>query len=147
MKAQSGLATSGKTPNIWLNRQFGDTETWPKSQRSNPGRSIKDRIAPAMIEVAEAFGALRPGGTIIEPTSGNTGISLALVASERPRNGLADPPGKRACLSVFRPAKCFQPLLKVCLVFPPIGGTSGSMLARARGIRPCPISCPMNEGR
>jgi cysteine synthase A len=82
MKAQSILQTIGNTPHIRLNRLFGDTaDVWVKSERSNPGASIKDRIALAMIEDAEASGKLKPGGTIIEPTSGNTGIGLAMVAA------------------------------------------------------------------
>jgi cysteine synthase A len=81
MKADSVLATIGNTPHIRLSRLFPDHEVWIKSERSNPGGSIKDRIALAMIEAAEADGTLQPGGTIIEPTSGNTGIGLALVAA------------------------------------------------------------------
>ena len=81
MKASSILATIGGTPHIRANRLFGDAEVWIKSERSNPGGSIKDRIALSMIEAAEASGALKPGGTIIEPTSGNTGIGLAMVAA------------------------------------------------------------------
>ena len=81
MKAASILATIGGTPHIRVNRLFGDAEVWIKSERSNPGGSIKDRIALSMIEAAEASGALKPGGTIIEPTSGNTGIGLAMVAA------------------------------------------------------------------
>jgi cysteine synthase A len=81
MKADSVLATIGQTPHIRLSRLFPDHEVWIKSERSNPGGSIKDRIALAMIEAAEADGTLPPGGTIIEPTSGNTGIGLALVAA------------------------------------------------------------------
>jgi len=81
MKADSVLATIGGTPHIRLNRLFPDHEVWVKSERSNPGGSIKDRIALAMIEAAEADGTLKPGGTIIEPTSGNTGVGLALVAA------------------------------------------------------------------
>ena len=80
-KAASILATIGNTPHVRINRLFGDAEVWIKSERSNPGGSIKDRIALAMIEDAEASGKLKPGGTIIEPTSGNTGIGLALVAA------------------------------------------------------------------
>jgi cysteine synthase A len=80
-KANSILETIGNTPHVRLNRLFGDAEVWVKSERSNPGGSIKDRIALAMIEDAEATGKLKPGGTIIEPTSGNTGIGLALVAA------------------------------------------------------------------
>jgi cysteine synthase A len=81
MKAASILQTIGNTPHIRVNRLFGDAEVWVKSERSNPGASIKDRIALAMIEEAEASGKLQPGGTIIEPTSGNTGIGLAMVAA------------------------------------------------------------------
>ncbi|HUE79557.1 MAG TPA: cysteine synthase A [Sphingomicrobium sp.] len=82
MKAASILETIGNTPHIRVNRLFGDkAEVWIKSERSNPGASIKDRIALSMIEDAEASGALKPGGTIVEPTSGNTGIGLALVAA------------------------------------------------------------------
>ncbi len=81
MKADSILATIGNTPHIRLSRLFPDHEVWVKSERSNPGGSIKDRIALAMIEAAEADGSLKPGGTIIEPTSGNTGIGLAMVAA------------------------------------------------------------------
>ena len=84
MKAQHVLATIGNTPHIRINRLFGDGhEVWVKSERSNPGGSIKDRIALAMVEAAEAEGRLRPGGTIIEPTSGNTGVGLAMVAAVR----------------------------------------------------------------
>ena len=82
MKADSILATIGNTPHVRINRLFGDrAEVWSKNERSNPGASIKDRIAVAMIEDAEASGKLKPGGTIIEPTSGNTGIGLAMVAA------------------------------------------------------------------
>ena len=81
MKAATILDTIGNTPHIRINRLFGDAEVWSKSERSNPGGSIKDRIALAMIEDAEHNGKLRPGGTIIEPTSGNTGIGLAMVAA------------------------------------------------------------------
>ena len=82
MKAQTILDTIGNTPHIRLNRLFGDkAEVWIKSERSNPGASIKDRIALSMIEDAERSGALKSGGTIIEPTSGNTGIGLAMVAA------------------------------------------------------------------
>ena len=81
MPVQNILATIGNTPHIRLSRLFGDAEVWIKSERANPGGSIKDRIALAMIEAAEASGALKPGGTIIEPTSGNTGIGLAMVAA------------------------------------------------------------------
>ena len=82
MKADSILATIGNTPHVRINRLFGpDAQVWIKSERSNPGGSIKDRIALAMVEAAEQSGALQPGGTIIEPTSGNTGIGLAMVAA------------------------------------------------------------------
>ncbi|KQN32864.1 cysteine synthase A [Sphingomonas sp. Leaf38] len=81
MKANSILDTIGNTPHVRLTKLFPDSEVWVKSERSNPGGSIKDRIALAMIEAAEKDGHLKPGGTIIEPTSGNTGIGLALVAA------------------------------------------------------------------
>lgn len=81
MKASSILETIGNTPHIRVSRLFPDAEVWIKSERSNPGGSIKDRIALAMIEAAEASGDLKPGGTIIEPTSGNTGVGLAMVAA------------------------------------------------------------------
>ncbi|KAA9017488.1 cysteine synthase A [Sphingobium limneticum] len=81
MKAATILETIGNTPHVRVNRLFGDAEVWIKSERSNPGGSIKDRIALAMIEAAEASGELQPGGTIIEPTSGNTGVGLAMVAA------------------------------------------------------------------
>jgi cysteine synthase A len=82
MRAASILQTIGNTPHIRINRLFGTThEVWIKSERANPGGSFKDRIALAMVEDAEARGLIRPGGTIIEPTSGNTGIGLAMVAA------------------------------------------------------------------
>jgi cysteine synthase A len=81
MKASSILETIGNTPHIRVSRMFPDAEVWIKSERTNPGGSIKDRIALAMIEAAEASGQLKPGGTIIEPTSGNTGVGLAMVAA------------------------------------------------------------------
>jgi len=81
MKASNILDTIGRTPHIRINRLFGDAKVWIKSERSNPGGSIKDRIALAMVEDAESRGLLQPGGTIIEPTSGNTGIGLAMVAA------------------------------------------------------------------
>ncbi len=81
MKADSILATIGNTPHIRVSRLFPSHEVWIKSERSNPGGSIKDRIALAMVEAAEADGSLQPGGTIVEPTSGNTGIGLALVGA------------------------------------------------------------------
>jgi len=82
MKALNILDTIGKTPHIRMNRLFSSgAEVWIKSERANPGGSIKDRIALSMIEDAERSGALKPGGTIIEPTSGNTGVGLAMVAA------------------------------------------------------------------
>jgi cysteine synthase len=81
MKFNSILESIGNTPHIRVSRLFPDAEVWIKSERSNPGGSIKDRIGLAMIEDAEKSGALKPGGTIIEPTSGNTGIGLAMVAA------------------------------------------------------------------
>ena len=81
MKANSILETIGNSAHIRLQRLFGDAEVWVKSERSNPGGSIKERIGLAMIEAAEKDGSLKPGGTIIEPTSGNTGIGLAMVAA------------------------------------------------------------------
>lgn len=81
MKAQSILATIGNTPHVRLSRLFPDHEVWVKCEKANPGGSIKDRIGLAMVEAAEADGSLKPGGTIVEPTSGNTGIGLAMVAA------------------------------------------------------------------
>lgn len=85
MKAASVLDTIGNTPHIRINRLFGTAcqshQIYVKSERSNPGGSIKDRIALAMVEAAEQSGALQPGSTIIEPTSGNTGVGLAVVAA------------------------------------------------------------------
>ncbi len=81
MKANTILETIGNTPHIRVSKLFPDSEVWIKSERSNPGGSIKDRIALAMVEAAEANGDLKPGGTIIEPTSGNTGVGLAMVAA------------------------------------------------------------------
>src|SRR5512139_1618020 len=82
MRAANILQTIGSTPHVRINRLFGSSaNVWIKSERSNPGGSIKDRIALAMIEEAERSGLLKPGGTIIEPTSGNTGVGLAMVAA------------------------------------------------------------------
>ena len=86
MKADTILDTIGNTPTIRINRLFKGVlgaggEVWIKSERANPGGSIKDRIALAMIEDAEKSGKLKPGGTIVEPTSGNTGVGLAMVAA------------------------------------------------------------------
>ena len=81
MKANTILDTIGNTPHIRVQKLFPDHEVWIKSERSNPGGSIKDRIALSMIEAAERDGQLKAGGTIIEPTSGNTGVGLAMVAA------------------------------------------------------------------
>jgi cysteine synthase A len=81
MKADNILATIGSTPHIRVRKLFPDAEVWIKSERANPGGSIKDRIGLAMIEAAEANGSLKPGGIIVEPTSGNTGIGLAMAAA------------------------------------------------------------------
>ena len=81
MKFDSILGAIGNTPHVRLSRLFPDHEVWIKQERQNPGGSIKDRIALAMVEKAEKEGSLKPGGTIIEPTSGNTGIGLAMVAA------------------------------------------------------------------
>ena len=82
MKADSVLATIGDTPSIRINRLFDPRViVYAKQERANPGGSIKDRIALAMVEDAEARGVIGPGSVIIEPTSGNTGIGLALVAA------------------------------------------------------------------
>lgn len=86
MKADSILATIGNTPHVRLSRLFPDHEVWVKCERANPGGSVKDRIGLAMIEAAEKSGALKPGGTIVEPTSGNTGIGLAMVAAVKGYN-------------------------------------------------------------
>ncbi len=82
MKVDNILQTIGNTPHVRINRLFGSShQVWIKSERSNPGGSIKDRIALAMVEAAEQSGELAPGATIIEPTSGNTGVGLAMVAA------------------------------------------------------------------
>jgi cysteine synthase A len=82
MRVDNILQTIGHTPHVRVNRLFGNShQVYIKSERSNPGGSIKDRIALAMIEAAERSGALKPGATIIEPTSGNTGVGLAMVAA------------------------------------------------------------------
>lgn len=82
MKADSILDVIGDTPHVRLARLFdGPVEVWMKLERANPGGSIKDRIGLAMITDAEQRGVLKPGGTIVEPTSGNTGIGLAMVAA------------------------------------------------------------------
>lgn len=82
MRANSILDTIGNTPHVRIQRLFGGVHSiWIKLERANPGGSIKDRIALAMIEDAEKAGILQPGATIIEPTSGNTGVGLAMVAA------------------------------------------------------------------
>jgi cysteine synthase len=82
MKAANILETIGNTPHVRINRLFGDrAEVWIKQERANPGGSIKDRIALSMVDDAERSGRLKPGGVIVEPTSGNTGIGLAMVAA------------------------------------------------------------------
>jgi len=82
MRGETILDTIGNTPHVRMNKLYPDThEVWIKQERVNPGHSIKDRIALAMIEAAEKDGSLQEGGTIIEPTSGNTGIGLAMVAA------------------------------------------------------------------
>ena len=82
MKAANILETIGNTPHVRINRLFGpNAEVWIKQERVNPGASIKDRIALSMVEDAERSGKLKPGGVIVEPTSGNTGIGLAMVAA------------------------------------------------------------------
>jgi cysteine synthase A len=82
MKAQNILKTIGNTPHVRINNLFSnDYEIWVKLEKTNPGASIKDRIALSMVEDAEKKGILKPGSVIIEPTSGNTGIGLAMVAA------------------------------------------------------------------
>ena len=82
MKAESILDTIGSTPHVRINKLFpGTRSVYMKLERANPGGSIKDRIALAMVNDAESRGALKPGGTIIEPTSGNTGVGLGMVAA------------------------------------------------------------------
>jgi cysteine synthase A len=82
MKAQNILETIGRTPVVRINRLFPkEAEVWVKLERANPGGSIKDRIALSMVEDAERKGILKKGSVIIEPTSGNTGIGLAMVAA------------------------------------------------------------------
>ena len=81
MKVTSILDTIGNTPHLRINRMFGSREVWMKLERSNPGASIKDRIAKAMIEDAEKRGVINKQSVLIEPTSGNTGIGLAMVAA------------------------------------------------------------------
>ncbi len=82
MKAQNILQTIGNTPHVRINRLYpAGYEVWMKVEKTNPGGSIKDRIALSMVEDAEKKGIIKEGSVIIEPTSGNTGIGLALVAA------------------------------------------------------------------
>jgi len=82
MLANDVLSTIGNTPHVRINRLFGSSHSvYVKCERANPGGSIKDRIAVSMVEAAEASGALAAGATIVEPTSGNTGVGLAMVAA------------------------------------------------------------------
>ncbi len=83
MKVNTITEIIGNTPHVRLSRLFPNHEVWMKLERQNPGASIKDRIALAMIEAAEKDGSLQPGGTIIEPTSGNTGIGISLVGAAK----------------------------------------------------------------
>lgn len=79
MKYNNIIELIGNTPHVRLNRLFPDHEVWMKLEKQNPGGSLKDRIALAMIEDAEKSGLLKPGGAIIEPTSGNTGVGISFV--------------------------------------------------------------------
>lgn len=82
MKSESVLNLIGNTPHLRINRLFDPrVEVWAKLERQNPGGSIKDRIALSMIEDAETRGVLKPGSVLVEPTSGNTGVGLAMVAA------------------------------------------------------------------
>ena len=82
MRFDNILQTIGRTPEVRIQRLYGqDAQVWIKSERANPGGSLKDRIALGMVEDAEKSGRLKPGGTLIEPTSGNTGVGLAMVAA------------------------------------------------------------------
>jgi cysteine synthase A len=86
VKAANILETIGDTPHVRINRLFSDRPqiaVWMKAERANPGGSIKDRIGLSMVDDAERRGVLGPGSTIVEPTSGNTGIGLAIVAAVR----------------------------------------------------------------
>ena len=86
MRVNNILETIGNTPHVRINQLFGSrVEVWMKLERANPGGSIKDRIGLAMIEDAEQRGILKPGSVIVEPTSGNTGIALAMTAALPPR--------------------------------------------------------------
>ena len=82
MKIDNILENIGNTPHVKINRLFGETaQVWMKLERNNPGGSIKDRIALSMVEDAEKKGVLSSDSIIIEPTSGNTGVGLAMVAA------------------------------------------------------------------
>ncbi|HSA05025.1 MAG TPA: pyridoxal-phosphate dependent enzyme, partial [Tenuifilaceae bacterium] len=81
MKTQSLLDTVGGTPHIQLSKLFPNKQVWIKDERRNPSGSIKDRAALAMIEDAERSGLLKSGSVIVEPTSGNTGIGLAMISA------------------------------------------------------------------
>ena len=84
MKASTILDTIGNTPHVRINRLFGaGANVWVKSERSNPGGSVKDRLALNIIEAAERAGTLKPGQTVVEATSGNTGIGLAMVCAQK----------------------------------------------------------------
>lgn len=79
MKYNNILETIGNTPHVRLSKLFPNHEVWIKLEKQNPGGSLKDRIALAMIEDAEKEGLLKPGGVIIEPSSGNTGVGVSFV--------------------------------------------------------------------
>ncbi len=81
MKYNNVLEAIGNTPHVRLSKLFPTQDVWIKLEKQNPGGSIKDRIALAMIEEAEKSGFLKPGGTIVEPSSGNTGVGLSMVAA------------------------------------------------------------------
>ena len=92
MKAHRVLDTIGRTPHIRASRLFPDAEVWIKSERSSPGGSIEERVALTMVKAAEADGSLKPGGTIIEPVSGNTGIGIAVIAAVKGCKPVLDMP-------------------------------------------------------
>ena len=98
-RANDVLELIGATPIVRLNRvaEEGAAEVWGHLEAANPGGSVKDRIALAMVEAAAAAGQLRPGGTIVEPTSGNTGCGLAMVAAVK---------GDRLIVTMFDTASC-----------------------------------------
>ncbi len=122
MRSNSILDTIGNTPHIRIHRLFGEGhEVWVKSERANPGGSIKDRIALAMVEDAEASGALKPGGTIVEPTSGNTGVGLAMVGAVK---------GYRVVLVM--PDSFSVERRRLMLAYGAVRRTSRSTLARRR---------------